>query len=312
MSKASATGDQPESGQEMPDGVANNIHLRKSVWPRMHVKNRNWVAVIVGETGSGKSLAALRLGEVLDPNFDLNNVHFNVEGVIARAERYEPPGTIDILDEAGIAVGNRTWWEKSNQALNELLQTWREQNRGLILTVPDWDKIDTAIRDRIHHQMTMVSVNHHRNLSTAEFQIVKTDHGGKYDGNDTERVHPAYEIGNRERYFQEIKFRLPTEELKYRYERAKTGTLQALMGDTREELADEADSSNQTGDGRGGRSAQDIADEIIASGIEPYVGDNYGQQYIDRDQIQIDHNIGGPKSRKVKKLILSEVDIDAI
>ncbi|RLM32242.1 hypothetical protein DVK01_21090, partial [Haloarcula sp. Atlit-120R] len=44
---------------EMPDRVRENLILRRKIWPRMNVFNENWMCFLAGETGDGKSYAAL-------------------------------------------------------------------------------------------------------------------------------------------------------------------------------------------------------------------------------------------------------------
>ena len=39
-------------------------------------KNKNFLCVVCGSTGSGKSYSSLRLAEALDPNFDVSRIAF--------------------------------------------------------------------------------------------------------------------------------------------------------------------------------------------------------------------------------------------
>jgi len=50
----------------------------------MHVNNKNCMICIVGDPGDGKSWAALRLAELLDPGFNAEKVAFRPERLLER------------------------------------------------------------------------------------------------------------------------------------------------------------------------------------------------------------------------------------
>lgn len=58
------------------------------------------------------------------------------------------------------------------------------------------------------------------------------------------------------------------------------------------------------------KSPEYISEQILEDGVEKYVSDNYGQKYIDGDSIELDYDIGSRRSKKVKKLIKREIDIE--
>ena len=62
MSRAKIT---TPTAERIPEPVRNSAILRKVIYRRVHEWNQNFMGVIVGETGKGKSYAALRLAEAL-------------------------------------------------------------------------------------------------------------------------------------------------------------------------------------------------------------------------------------------------------
>ena len=46
---------------------------------KIYKRNKNFVMLFVGQTGSGKSYSALRLAEMLDDTFDINRVKFKAK-----------------------------------------------------------------------------------------------------------------------------------------------------------------------------------------------------------------------------------------
>lgn len=119
-------------------------HIKNQIFK----KNRNFVCIIVGKVGTGKSYSAMRLGEELDDKFNIDKVFFNVEDLLKTIhENTLYPGEVLILDEAGVAISNRQhYMNKFNKSMSFLLQTWRHRNLILFVTVPDISFVDAGIR----------------------------------------------------------------------------------------------------------------------------------------------------------------------
>jgi len=319
MSKASQTTDaQPEAiepredqlapnaaGTPMPPAVAQNVHFREEIWPRMHWQDQNWVMLLIGETGSGKSWAALRTAEVLDPNFSVaDNVHFGVESLLQRATETEPAGTIDVLDEANVAASAKAWWELEVKRFADMLETWRAQNRGLVLTAPELNKVATDIRDRFHHVAMMEAIDYRNNISKADFREVKNDRMD-FSSESAWRLHPSYTIAGRDQEVNKMKFRPPTEDVREAYAERKSGYMAQLNEDSLEEVQ-EANAEEEEADL-----------DAIASDIEDTPGEFIsehpfnGMMYFDKDLIRDAYDLSVRDADTVKKKVEQEVDADA-
>jgi len=123
-------------------------YVIKHIKNQVHQKNRNFVGIIVGKVGTGKSYSAMRLAEELDDKFSIDKVFFNVEDLLRCVhENKMYPGEVLILDEAGVAISNRQhYMNKFNKSMAFLLQTWRHRNLVLFVTVPDIAFVDAGIR----------------------------------------------------------------------------------------------------------------------------------------------------------------------
>ncbi|WP_346140215.1 hypothetical protein, partial [Streptomyces virens] len=64
------------TGQTAPEAVRKRPILRTKIWNRMHRKDKNFMGIVLGDTGDGKSEFGLRLCEVIDPNFSAEQVVF--------------------------------------------------------------------------------------------------------------------------------------------------------------------------------------------------------------------------------------------
>jgi hypothetical protein len=308
MSKTAHTDyyrESPETGDPMPEAVQDNIILRRAVWPRMHIHNKNWVAIFVGETGDGKSWGAARIAEAVDPNFTVDNIAFNVEEFLEIAgDKSKPAGSITVLDEAGVAASNRNWYEVANEVLNFLLQTWREQNRGAILTVPELDLIDKAVRRRFHHYFEMVSIDEEEQVSKAKCQYIDTDrkHGKNYFW-----YHRLKGEDGRVRKYKHVQFNPPSEDLREKYETRKQEYTQQLNEDLLEKIKQENSDEDD------GRSLDSIVDEIVSEDwVDEYIKDNHGQKYVARPLLKADFDISEAESKQVKNALIRRCDLDVI
>lgn len=144
--------------------------------------NRNFVGIIVGRVGTGKSYSAMRLAELLDDNFSIDKVFFNVEDllkVIHTNELYA--GEVLVLDEAGVAISNRQhYMNKFNKSMSFLLQTWRHRNLIMFVTVPDIKFVDAGIRKLFDAVIECKKVVKSRNVVQADWKFIQINpHSGK-------------------------------------------------------------------------------------------------------------------------------------
>jgi energy-coupling factor transporter ATP-binding protein EcfA2 len=289
----------------MPEPVRRNLILRRKVWPRMHVRNENWMCVIVGETGSGKSYAAQRLAEVLDPNYGLGRTAWDVEGFLQLATEDYEAGAIQVLEEAGVAAGNRQWWDVANQVLDALTQTWRSINRGAIMTLPDLDLLDSHVRRRFHHIIIMESKDESKMISRARVKYVQTNH--EY-GQDYRKYHRMYDDDGVYRKFTSMRFRLPSESLLSDYEEAKAAFSEDLRGSLLEQLR--AEKSDETDEKL---LPADVVSKIIEEDrVDDYISESPGGPYVDRELIKLDFGATNTESKQAKKLLIREANLEGV
>jgi hypothetical protein len=169
-------------------------------------RNKNFLAVWVGDTGSGKTWSALSFAEELDPRFNVNDVVFTIEEFFERLRQYQimwdkspkkVKGRVIIFDEAGVGVNNRLWQSFSNKAINSVMQSFRYMNLIVIFTTPNFSFIDKASRELFHGYFETVEIDYTRKLAISKLKLFKRDHmnGGcwavyprlynKYDGKVT-------------------------------------------------------------------------------------------------------------------------------
>ena len=123
----------------------------KRVWERVNKFNKNFLLVITGDTGSGKSYSACYIGMIIDKNFSIENVAFTPKefmGLINEGKLKK--GSVIVFDEAGVGLSSREYMSYSNRLIHAVAQTFRHKNYVVIFTVPDLSFIDSGVRKLLH------------------------------------------------------------------------------------------------------------------------------------------------------------------
>jgi hypothetical protein len=283
---------------DLPDALDRDhptARMLQRVWKRLNRKNEHWMHCIVGREGSGKSHTALKLAELVDPEFSDDQVIFRPEPMLEmlRDETYEP-GQVYILDESGVGLGKRTWADRAQVKLNQSLQLIRSHNLGLIFTLPRLSELDSQAQGRLHSYLEIVSKKpdqhvrgHWRWLDPDRVDITDNIYRSKPTFND--------------RDVDTVAFTPPEDEkMVANYETAK----EEFQKEFYDEALDEHDDDDD-----GELKATDVADEILdEGGIEQYVTEINGgaQTVLDADLIGTDYDIGTRKASRVKKLLKRE------
>jgi len=155
-------------------------------------RGMNWMCLLTGEPGSGKSYAALstlhRLATRLKIPFDGWNICFDANVLKNRLEDIKP-GTPLLFDEAGASFSARRSMSSGNVAMSTVLQTFRFLNIPLIWTVPHIAQIDINARRLMHGHMVALSWNKSTELTRVKYYNVVKPFAGDSDG-DILRKYP--------------------------------------------------------------------------------------------------------------------------
>lgn len=163
--------------------------LIKRIRDRVGKYNKNFICCFVGDTGSGKSYAALRLAEKVSDNFkilpslkDYDNVVFGdmanqfMRILNRKGEGELGPGDVILWDEAGLGMPKKEWYDVVNRMINKVVQSFRWKRLILILTVPDSSFIDSDTRKLFHMIFEMVGIDFKKKLSVAKPKEVQVNH----------------------------------------------------------------------------------------------------------------------------------------
>lgn len=160
------TGDEEKNFRNNP--ILNNVRRR------LHRLNQNWIAVITGSVGSGKSWTGIKICRYIDNDFTIDRVVFSAKELLDLVRSGElKRGSAILLDEAGIAMGSREFQSKENKQLSALFQTFRSLNYALVITVPNMAFIDRQARMVLHAIIETQSIDRKRGICRVKYKNVK-------------------------------------------------------------------------------------------------------------------------------------------
>lgn len=110
---------------------------------RVLTKDRDWVCVVDGEEGAGKSVLAQQIAKFLDPNFTLNNIVFTSDDFLKIIKDPKTKkGTAIVLDEAFAAANSRSSLTEVNRAMIGVATEMRQKNLFVIFCIPSFFDLD--------------------------------------------------------------------------------------------------------------------------------------------------------------------------
>lgn len=123
----------------MDGGLYN--HLTKNVQPSVQKADFDYVIIVDGEEGSGKSVFAQQLAVILDPNFTLKNLCFTPQDFMKAVVNAKPFSCI-VFDEAFTGLSSRSSLTEMNQLIVGLMMEMRQKNLFIIIVMPSVFMLD--------------------------------------------------------------------------------------------------------------------------------------------------------------------------
>ena len=285
---------------DLPEGLQSDHPvakvLRQEIWSRLNERNQHFMAVMVGPEGSGKSYTSLKIAETVDPTFDAERVMFDPAEFLAKLQEWkeagETAGKMVVVDEAGVGIGTRSWYEKDQIKLNKVLQVIRDENMGIIFTVPALSDLDSQARRRLRAFCEMTSLEEGE---WAEFKMLRWQ-PKRDDQNQVYKKYPVVRVRGQPTKIRRMRLSPPSSDLTKAYNTRKEAFQADLYEDAEGEFRD---------DEKEGMSVTEVAEDIIDGNIDEYqsVHNGNGMEYIDDTLIRMDYDLSQGDSKMVKKYI---------
>ena len=150
----------PKSGQNRDEITIEDVFNAKGC-PRMLLRNnRNWISLLCGPTGTGKSYTALRMAELLDPEFNVHRCVFSTKEFLEVFHTCHA-GDFIIFDE-GEEFNARRGMKESNVQMGIIMAMLRFTQVNVIFTLPTLHMIDINARRLAHSYLYTIEVDRHR------------------------------------------------------------------------------------------------------------------------------------------------------
>lgn len=259
------------------------------IWKRMNRDDMNFAGAIVADTGGGKSLTTGSICKALDPSYGIEDVCWEPIEVLEKTKDTENYGTGDMIsfEEGGVNADAREYWKAMNKALDTVFQTWRHQNRGIMLNLPSFDLLDKRLRKRIHYLFIVVK-------RTPDYVVLKVLRvkESKTSG-DLKFHYPILPVDGDDRQIKYIRVGLPPESFIESFQEEEKEFKESLIEEKYQELKEDLDDGEEDKPGA-------VVDEILDSGsFDSYVRENGKQRYLDKEKIKRDFSDKGLTNAEV-------------
>ena len=138
-------------------------------------KKKNFLGLITGQTGGGKSYSGISICSMVDPTFNSDRIITSMKQLmrLINSGKIKGAGKAILWDEAGIDIDAKTWQSLTNRLINSLLQTFRHQQFILIFTAPYMDFIDASTRKLFHAEFSVLSIDYTTNKARIRPQLIQ-------------------------------------------------------------------------------------------------------------------------------------------
>jgi len=109
--------------------------IESKIKPKIHKKDFDWVWIVDGSEGVGKSVFAFQLAKVLDPSFNLSRVCMT-PNEFTKAIIKAKKGQCVTFDEAFTGLSSRASLTEINRLLVSLMMEMRSKNLVVIIVMP--------------------------------------------------------------------------------------------------------------------------------------------------------------------------------
>ena len=156
---------------KVEEGIPEGKIMNSILYRRLVMENKNIIQAIVGPTGSGKTYSGLKICEnwykkKWNKDFPEEYICFSVREVLELLQQGKvQAGDIILLEEIGTSMNARDFQNKISKVFNAVLQTFRNKNIGLIVTLPYLSMLDSQTRKLVHMLIKTVSIDKYRKVS---------------------------------------------------------------------------------------------------------------------------------------------------
>jgi len=220
----------------------------KEVASRPTRKNSNFLCVVIGLPGSGKSYACLRLGQLITDEinkynlkkgipligFNERNITFSPTDFMKQIHGDEalPPGSVIIYEEAGTTLDSKDALNKLNKMIAHVIETMRYRRYITFFNLPRYMNLDKTIRCLCHCLIETKKIDRRNNLNYIKPQFL--NYNPKIDKMYYKFI--KFTHNGKKVKSSGIPLKKPSTILRHKYEKAKHDYANFLYGNIMNEL----------------------------------------------------------------------------
>jgi ABC-type dipeptide/oligopeptide/nickel transport system ATPase component len=270
----------------------------KRIRARLLFQNKNWLGIICGETGSGKSYSALSLAYLIS-----NRVHVvftPLEFLSLLNNSNIQKGDVVIFDEAGVGMSSREWYSVQNKLLGTVLQTFRNMNVAVIFTTPNLSFIDVQARKLFHSYMETSYIDYENEESFLKVFDIQIN--GRFNKIYYKRPRIINDVTGSVYTMSHLVLDKPSEEACEHYEGLKSEYTKKLNANALNELLEPT--------GKTTKKPEIDIDKVISKVKQEkkkYLKQYNQRIFIDTDLLRSDFDLSISQAKNVKKQVENEV-----
>lgn len=297
-------------GRKVADGVPDPLQsetitaqvIRDRIW-RPPNRENNWTAFcMVGREGSGKSLTTASVLEKADPTFSPERVFFDPAEFmefVSNLDKDERKGKAAMIDEAGVGMGVRSWYDEDQIKVNKAAQTMRDDNMILATTLPSFGLMDSQLRTRHHGfcEMRDLERGDHAVWSWKDIIVNREEKGDSIK----RKQFPRYYYQGRRQRIERLKIGPPSEPFIEGYEERKA----TFKQDYYEDIVDDAEEEEEMGP------KEVVAEIVVDDRIDEFTSIHgaHKTEYIDKELIHVEYDhLTHSEAKQAKKLLSRELE----
>jgi hypothetical protein len=200
-------------------------YLIKYIHKKIFKDNEDFVLIVTGKRGRGKSYASLRLGESFANEIGIpfnvqDNVKYTVRAMLSSVNSLKfAQGTPIIMEEAGVHANARKFMSEVNAALNFFTQTVRTRHYFIIFNLPKAKMVDFSVRNMASARLEIIAKDPARKVSIGKLYLLDYDEFTKKEWRRNLRI--AVRGKMKLSVLKLIEFALPSEQVRIEYEEKK-------------------------------------------------------------------------------------------
>lgn len=197
---------------------SNGSRIIKRIQKRINEEENSFQVLLLGETGSGKSLSALEVCTQIDPTFGVDRVVFTPQDFLKLLNTGIQKGSTILADEIGMWLGSREWNTIQNRLMSLVLQTYRYRQLCVIWTLPHSRMADINLRNLCHAIIETVKIDrtNQQVICKFKYRTVNPLSGKAYD-----KFYRKRETNGDKRTLTRIRINRPKKKLEDEYMKKK-------------------------------------------------------------------------------------------